>query len=290
MIIILSVGTVLTVLAVFFFASYCFLRKSRKEKQWLSVQNQFINEDFHGDSSSNDSTKADLSTLKIILENEFKIVSELGSGAFGKVFKGLLFSNQYSLDIAIKVLNKDVDSQKSQEILNEAHIMASVNHPYCLRLVGICMAEQNMIITPLLPLGSVLDFFEKYKNKVNEKMLLVWAVQIAQGMGYLEQREIVHCDLAARNVLVQSHGHVKITDFGLSKILDYGTKCYKGNYNTKLPLKWLAPECIENRQFTHKSDVWAYGVTCWELFTLGMKPYAEISKRDMQAHIKQGTR
>ena len=79
-----------------------------------------------------------------------------------------------------------------------------------------------------------------------------------QGMAYLEERGIVHRDLAARNVLVQSAGQVKITDFGLAKLLDYNEDEYHAA-GGKMPIKWLALECIQDRIFTHKSDVWSYG-------------------------------
>lgn len=254
------------------------------------MQEDFANPD--DGSEDGGSSKADLAKLKILTEKEFKKLQELGSGAFGTVFRGIFFSNdaKHELQIAIKVINHDSSSEKTQKLLDEARIMASVQHPYCLRLIGICMTAQNMIITPLMPYGSVLDFFAKHKSKVKSKMLLIWAEQIAKGMEYLENREIVHCDLAARNVLVQSYGHIKITDFGLSKILDYGQTSYQGNHGSKLPLKWLAPESMLNLEFTHKSDVWSYGVTCWELFTFGMKPYASVENIAMFRHLKQGAR
>jgi epidermal growth factor receptor len=122
---------------------------------------------------------------------------------------------------------------------------------------GICMAKPGpWLITPLVQYGSILNFYEKYKAKVNEKMLLIWCGQIAEGMDYLEERNIVHRDLAARNVLVQSYSQVKITDFGLAKILNtVETSSNDSNETNSLwPIKWLAIECIERHQFTHKSD------------------------------------
>ena len=80
---------------------------------------------------------------------------------------------------------------------------------------------------------------------------------------------MVHRDLAARNVLVQSFRNVKITDFGLTKCLDVGETGYKGTGGKVpvrwlapeclLPVRWLAPECLRKKEYSHKSDVWAYG-------------------------------
>ena len=79
------------------------------------------------------------------------------------------------------------------------------------------------------------------------------------GMAYLEEKRLVHRDLAARNVLVQTPNCVKITDFGLAKLLDINEDEYKAA-GGKMPIKWLALECIQHRIFTHKSDVWAFGM------------------------------
>lgn len=78
------------------------------------------------------------------------------------------------------------------------------------------------------------------------------------GMAYLEEKRLVHRDLAARNVLVQNTNCVKITDFGLAKLLDVDQLEYTAD-GGKMPVKWLAPECLKYRVFTHKSDVWAFG-------------------------------
>ena len=77
-------------------------------------------------------------------------------------------------------------------------------------------------------------------------------------MAYLEERKLIHRDLAARNVLLASNQNVKITDFGLARLLDMNEEEYKAD-GSKVPVKWLALECIRHKIFTHKSDVWAFG-------------------------------
>ena len=89
-------------------------------------------------------------------------------------------------------------------------------------------------------------------------------------MAYLEDRRLVHRDLAARNVLVKTPNYVKITDFGLAKLLDYNEEEYKAD-GGKMPIKWLALECIQHRIFTHKSDVWAFGKYRFYQFFLDLK-------------------
>ncbi|KAM7375268.1 hypothetical protein PAMA_014388 [Pampus argenteus] len=112
---------------------------------------------------------------------------------------------------------------------------------------------------------------------------------LVPGMMYLEERRLVHRDLAARNVLVKSPNHIKITDFGLARLLDADEKEYNAD-GGKMPIKWMALECIHYRKFTHQSDVWSYGVTIWELMTFGGKPYDGISTREIPDILEKGER
>lgn len=167
--------------------------------------------------------------------------------------------------------------------------MASVDHPNLLQLLAVCMTTQIMLVTQLMPLGCLLDYVRNNKDKVGSKPLLNWCTQIARGMAYLEERRLVHRDLAARNILVQTPNCVKITDFGLAKLLDYNEDEYKAA-GGKMPIKWLALECIQHRIFTHKSDVWAFGVTVWEILTYGGRPYEDILAREVPDLLEKGER
>lgn len=104
-------------------------------------------------------------------------------------------------------------------------------------------------------------FVIKFKNQI----LIFKYLYLRIGMAYLEEKRLVHRDLAARNVLVQTPSCVKITDFGLAKLLDINEDEYRAE-GGKMPIKWLAPECIQLRTFTHKSDVWAFGKFSLKLF------------------------
>lgn len=94
-------------------------------------------------------------------------------------------------------------------------------------------------------------------------------------MMYLESNRLIHRDLAARNILVFSKNKVKISDFGLSRALGVGKDYYKTNFNVnlKLPIAWCAPECVNYLKFTSASDVWAFAVCLWEMFSYGFQPW-----------------
>lgn len=232
--------------------------------------------------------KPNLAKLLIIKEQELRKGGLLGFGAFGNVYKGVWVPEHENVKIpvAIKVLS---GTNTSKEFLDEAYIMASVEHPNLLKLLAVCMTSQMMLVTQLMPLGCLLDFVRTYKEKIGSKPLLNWCTQIARGMLYLEERRLVHRDLAARNVLVQTPNCIKITDFGLAKLLDIDEEQYKAA-GGKMPLKWLALECIQHRVFTHKSDVWAFGVTIWEVLTYGGRPYENIPARNVPEFLEKGER
>ncbi|XP_060519408.1 epidermal growth factor receptor isoform X2 [Cylas formicarius] len=230
--------------------------------------------------------------LKIIKETEIRKGSILGYGAFGTVYKGVwAMDGEHSakIPVAIKVLRSDTGANTSKEFLSEAYIMASIDHPNLLKLLAVCMTSEMMLITQLMPLGCLLDFVRKNHERIGSKTLLNWCTQIARGMAYLEEKRLVHRDLAARNVLVQKPSCVKITDFGLAKLLDLNEEEYKAA-GGKMPIKWLALECIQHRIFTHKSDVWAFGVTVWELLTFGGRPYENVPARDVPELLEKGER
>lgn len=91
---------------------------------------------------------------------------------------------------------------------------------------------------------------------------------IANGMIYLELQRIIHKDLAARNVLLGENLEAKVSDFGMSRILDEnGSRDYITSIRKVGPVKWMAPESVWESKYSFKSDVWSFGVTCREILT-----------------------
>uniref|UniRef100_A0A8D3D1D4 Receptor protein-tyrosine kinase n=1 Tax=Scophthalmus maximus TaxID=52904 RepID=A0A8D3D1D4_SCOMX len=220
--------------------------------------------------------------LRILKETELKRVKILGSGAFGTVYKGIWVpeGETVKIPVAIKILNETTGPKANVEFMD---------HPHLVRLLGVCLSPTIQLVTQLMPHGCLLDYVHEHKDNIGSQLLLNWCVQIAKGMMYLEERRLVHRDLAARNVLVKSPNHIKITDFGLARLLDADEKEYNAD-GGKMPIKWMALECIHYRKFTHQSDVWSYGVTIWELMTFGGKPYDGIPTREIPDILEKGER
>lgn len=229
--------------------------------------------------------------MRILKETELKKLRILGAGAFGTVYKGVWAPDgeNVKIPVAIKVLRENTSPKANKEILDEAYVMAGVASPYVCRLLGICLTSTVQLVTQLMPYGCLLDYVRENKDRIGSQFLLNWCVQIAKGMSYLEEVRLVHRDLAARNVLVKNPNHVKITDFGLARLLDIDETEYHAD-GGKVPIKWMALESILHRKFTHQSDVWSYGVTVWELMTFGAKPYDMIPAREIPEVLEGGER
>uniref|UniRef100_A0A8D3BTJ4 Receptor protein-tyrosine kinase n=1 Tax=Scophthalmus maximus TaxID=52904 RepID=A0A8D3BTJ4_SCOMX len=229
--------------------------------------------------------------MRILKETELKKLRVLGAGAFGTVYKGVWAPDgeNVKIPVAIKVLRENTSPKANKEILDEAYVMAGVASPYVCRLLGICLTSTVQLVTQLMPYGCLLDYVRENKDHIGSQFLLNWCVQIAKGMSYLEEVRLVHRDLAARNVLVKNPNHVKITDFGLARLLDIDETEYHAD-GGKVPIKWMALESILHRRFTHQSDVWSYGVTVWELMTFGAKPYDMIPAREIPEVLEGGER
>ncbi|XP_013147489.1 PREDICTED: tyrosine-protein kinase PR2 [Papilio polytes] len=221
-------------------------------------------------------------TKHIISIEDINISKELGMGQFGVVQQGTWTTNNQRLHVAIKCLGHERMTSNSSEFLKEAAVMHSIEHPNIVRLYGVVLhMDSLMLVTELAPLRSLLECLREVslRTSFHVSNLCDFAQQICDGMTYLENKRLIHRDLAARNILVFSKTKVKISDFGLSRALGVGKDYYQTNYNVnlKLPVAWCAPECILYLRFTSASDVWAFGVCLWEMFTYGFQPWAAFS-------------
>lgn len=207
----------------------------------------------------------------------------LGMGEFGTVEQGVWTTEDgEKYQVAVKCLSKEKLQSGTSGFLKEATIMHTIDHESIVRLYGVVLENDSlMLVTELAPLRSLLECLKEPSLRPSFPVttLCDFSVQIAEGMAYLESKRLIHRDLSARNVLVFGKDKVKISDFGLSRALGVGQEYYQTNIsvNLKLPIAWCAPECIHYSKFTSASDVWAYGVTLWEMFSYGFQPWAAFT-------------
>uniref|UniRef100_A0A1A7YBT9 receptor protein-tyrosine kinase n=1 Tax=Iconisemion striatum TaxID=60296 RepID=A0A1A7YBT9_9TELE len=225
----------------------------------------------------------------------------IGAGEFGEVCSGRLrIPGRKDIAVAIKTLKGGYMDQQRREFLREASIIGQFNNSNIIRLEGVVTRSRPVMIVVEYMENGALDTFLRTRDGQFTVLQLVGMLRgIAVGMTYLSDMGYVHRDLAARNILVNSNLVCKVSDFGLSRVLEddpeaaYTTREATGSYLSpggKIPIRWTAPEAIAYRKFTTASDVWSYGIVMWEVISYGERPYWEMSNQDVIKAIDEGYR
>ncbi|XP_043917701.1 ephrin type-A receptor 8 [Protopterus annectens] len=224
--------------------------------------------------------------------SRIKIEKVIGSGEFGEVCYGRLkLPGKREIPVAIKTLKSGYTEKQRCDFLSEASIMAQFDHPNIIRLEGVVSRSKLvMIITEYMENGS-LDTFLRHRDGQFTIIQLVGMLRgIAAGMNYLSCLGYVHRDLAARNILVNNNLVCKVSDFGLSRVLEDDPDAAYTTTGGKIPIRWTAPEAISFRKFSSASDVWSYGVVMWEVLAYGERPYWNMNNRDVINSVEEGYR
>ncbi|XP_004364338.2 tyrosine-protein kinase Srms [Capsaspora owczarzaki ATCC 30864] len=242
------------------------------------------------------------------LRDALTLDKTLGSGAFGVVVLGhlprdlvpssarhlLQEPSQQVLDVAVKCLQPNATEKSRIEFVEEARMVARLNHPNIIQSIAALLdAEPYMNVLELMPHGDLRELLKK-----SSAATLQWTRgefahvlgQVAGALSYLESIRFVHRDIAARNCLVGPGLTVKLADFGLSRTLAEESDYYRMESKGRLPVKWMAPECLNFRKFTHQSDVWAFGVLAWEVYSYGAVPYGQLKGPEVLTQILGGQR
>uniref|UniRef100_A0A7E4ZQ89 Non-specific protein-tyrosine kinase n=1 Tax=Panagrellus redivivus TaxID=6233 RepID=A0A7E4ZQ89_PANRE len=228
--------------------------------------------------------------LACILKQDLKIMEILGEGTFAVVKRGIWRRDENSkLEVAVKIL-RDVPGHVVAAELQPEISMAKLQHPNLIRVHGVVLNEP-MIVLEFCDGGALLDRLRK-KPVLLASQLLKYGVQVASGMAYLEANRYVHRDLATRNILLaQNEEQVKICDFGMSRLVnDENGRMYNMEGAKKVPFAWCPPEALRFRTFSSASDVYAFGVTLWEMWTFGEEPFVGYNALNVLQATERGER
>ncbi|XP_007127514.1 fibroblast growth factor receptor 1 isoform X6 [Physeter macrocephalus] len=235
----------------------------------------------------------------------------LGEGCFGQV----VLAEAIGLDkdkpnrvtkVAVKMLKSDATEKDLSDLISEMEMMKMIGkHKNIINLLGACTQDGPLyVIVEYASKGNLREYLQARRppgleycynpsrhpeELLSSKDLVSCAYQVARGMEYLASKKCIHRDLAARNVLVTEDNVMKIADFGLARDIHH-IDYYKKTTNGRLPVKWMAPEALFDRIYTHQSDVWSFGVLLWEIFTLGGSPYPGVPVEELFKLLKEGHR
>lgn len=232
-------------------------KKKKKEKFMQGLRNHYNNE----------ITFFDLSILSKATQN-FSSHCKIGEGGFGSVYKGTLANGQ---EIAVKRLSNISEQGSDEQFINEALLIAKLQHRNLVRLLGCCMdGNERMLIYEFLPNKS-LDYiiFGENKHILDWQKRVQIIIGIARGLLYLHQDSIlriIHRDLKASNILLDQALNPKIADFGTARLFgsDQTEDCTRrviGTYG------YMSPEYMMNGIFSMKSDVFSFGVLLLEIIS-----------------------
>jgi len=237
---------------------------------------------------------------QIELEKEF-----VGSGSYGVVKKAKYFLDDRVIQCAVKLIHMQggIEGRYGEMLIKELGVMAQIPfHPNVINIYGRTEWEelwQVGIVMPYFDLGSLDSHLYKNTEKcefgVLTKAYLVF--DIVSGMEFLHSHNIVHGDIAARNMLLfrddDKRVHAVITDFGMAVIEQkehaMGLKGSEGIYRNRGPLKWMAPESLQNHHATKMSDVYSFAITAWEIF-FEMAPWNKSTPQEAAKQVIAGGR
>ncbi|XP_053488123.1 protein-tyrosine kinase 2-beta isoform X2 [Ictalurus furcatus] len=213
----------------------------------------------------------------------------LGEGFFGEVHEGVYKSKTGErVSVAVKTC-KDCTADVKEKFMSEAVIMKKLDHPHIVRLIGIIEEDPVWIVMELYQYGELGNYLIENQHKLANVTLILYSLQVCKALAYLEGVNMVHRDIAVRNILVAKPDCVKLGDFGLSRYIEEEEEYYKASVS-RLPIKWMAPESINFRRFTSASDVWMFAVCVWEIMNQGQQPFFWLENKDVIIQLEQGTR
>uniref|UniRef100_A0A914DIE0 Protein kinase domain-containing protein n=1 Tax=Acrobeloides nanus TaxID=290746 RepID=A0A914DIE0_9BILA len=245
----------------------------------------------------------------LFIENEKLIVhydKPLGTGVCSAVYRGFLsglaplaklsslVETQKFRDCEVAVKHAlHFGDHEVEQLFREIEAMKIIEYDRnVISMLGWRMVNDKPAIVFELAQEDLLRYVKMQKltdrKEIPFKTIISILWQIAKGMEFIASKNIVHRDLAARNVLLTNDFQAKISDFGLAVINNKDIK--ESALPKRLPVRWMSIEAIVEKLFSEKSDVWAFGVLMFEVFSFGQAPYAGIETRQILRFLRSGER
>ena len=185
------------------------------------------------------------------------------------------------------------DTEENRVMFNtDIEMLTSISHPNVVSLLAMCTEDspECILLDAGIP-GDLLTFIKAKQLEISPLgptveetyNLLKITDEISLGMTYLTSERFVHKDLSLRNCIIGNDGVVKVAHFGLGPVLY--PEAYYRVHDIDLPIRWMSPEAITTTNFSAASDVWAFGVVIWELFSYGDLPFGGMSNEEVISYV-----
>ncbi|NWR46128.1 STYK1 kinase, partial [Regulus satrapa] len=219
-------------------------------------------------------------------------------GAYGSIYRAQMEtgSSGKTKTVILKALQDTASSQKVKDFLGRIKFHQNLgHHDNLVELVGCCVDRLPLyMVMEDVSLGDLLTFLwtcrkdvmamDSVPYELTERQVYEVGQQVAAALAYLEEKNLFHGDIAARNVLLHQNFTPKLCGLGLAyEIHSHGASLV----TKKVPVKWQAPERLLSKPPTIKADIWSFGILLYEMITLGAPPYPEVPPSDILPYLQK---
>jgi serine/threonine protein kinase len=254
------------------------LQESHEKNNLLSQKNS------HEKYKDKDAYQSKDFKSKITLD-DFQTVKVLGTGAFGKV--SLVYNEELKRYFAMKALKKEYikKSQQTKHTKEERKILETIDYPFISKLYYAFQTKKSLyMITEFMAGGEMFHHLHDCGH-FDENRTRFYIAELILAIDHLHKHNILYRDLKPENILLDEIGHIKLTDFGLSKIMNNIEK--DKTYTVCGTPVYVAPEVLTGQGYNKLVDWWSLGVLLYE-FLAGYSPYREAKNRvDIQIYKKK---
>jgi len=212
----------------------------------------------------------------------------LGSGSTSRVTLGRMPNGT---EVAVKCLGQTCSYEQAQGFFLEMNFLRQLRHANVVRIVGAATLDDPvLLVTEYCEIGALDEYLQSNIDGLQVSRLNLWATQMGSALTHVHTQNIIHRDVAARNFLLDASSIIKLCDFGMARALsDSGVYQHTGSIH--VATRWAAPECLKRGRFSRGTDVWAFCVTLFELYSWASVPYGRVVREAQVYHmILQGQR